>query len=79
MVKKLNQDTSAIEARIELPEHYIKFLHDFAPVFGDLNGLLSRLLIEEINRTHEHLKANSPASISVNPLADLTIGLPESQ
>lgn len=79
MVKKQKQSTASIEAKIVLPEHYKKFLQDFNAVFGDLNELLSRLLIEEINRTHEFLKANSPASIPVEPLPSLHIGLPDSQ
>lgn len=78
MVKKQKQPTASIEAKIVLPEHYRIFLDDYKAVFGDLDELLSRLLIEEVNRTHEFLRANSPASLPVEPLDDLYIGLHES-
>ncbi len=78
MAKNKNQKSSTIETKIVLPEHYRIFLNDYKAVFGNLDELLSRLLIEEVNRTHEFLRANSPASLPVEPLDNLYIGLDES-
>ncbi|MDD5474344.1 MAG: hypothetical protein PHU34_09395 [Candidatus Methanoperedens sp.] len=62
-----------VPTSVTIPDYYKEFLERHSSIFGDLNDLLSKLLIEEINRTYESLKSRAPITVDVDVLPDLRL------
>lgn len=66
-----NTEIVTFPATIKIPKHYYEFIQAHKELFGDLDTVLSKDLIVDVNMVQEQLSGMALSNLDVDILPDL--------